>query len=132
MRLHATINELASQISHDLVRALRGASLDDIIAETSRSHVRHQTRSPQAAGTRPKNGKRTRRSADQLQQLANHIIALVLKHPKGIKAEELKRAMGVAPGNVGAKVFTKPLAVALASKKISKRGKRRATVYTAR
>jgi len=133
MTLHATLNALASQFAHDLLRALRAASLDDIIAETSTEHVKSaRPQSTKVVGARAKNGKRIRRSPVQLQVLADHIVALVLKHPKGIRAEELKRAMGVAPGNVGAKVFTKPLAVALASKRISKRGNRRATIYAAR
>ena len=130
MKLHATINELASRFAHDLVRALRGASLDEIIAETSADHSRPTRKRTTAAVARTRsNGKRIRRSAEQLQVFADRIVALVLKHPKGIRAEELKRAMGVAPGNVGAKVFTHPLGVALRSGKIKKRGQRRATLY---
>ena len=51
------------------------------------------------------------------------------QHANGIRAEDLKRAMGVKPGNVGAKKFTKPLSFALAAKKITKREHRRATTY---
>ncbi|HEY1959330.1 MAG TPA: hypothetical protein VGH28_27145 [Polyangiaceae bacterium] len=115
--LHQTINALAEKFAHDLVRAMRGASLDEIVGETSAAHRR--------------SSKRIRRSPEELQKLADKIVGLVAKHVDGIRAEELKRMMGVGPGNVGAKVFTKPLGIALASKKIRKKGARRATRYFA-
>ncbi len=133
MSLHATINELASKFAHDLLRALRAASLDELVRETAPGHVRassassHTPRAPQ----RKSGGKRIRRSPEELNEYANRIVALVAKHPKGIRAEDLKRALGIPPGNIGAKVFTKPLAFALASKKLTKRGARRATTYFA-
>jgi len=128
--LHATINALASEFAHDLLRALRDAPLKDIVAETSSGHVQRRAARRVSDGTKSIAGhKRVRRSPETLKKLADQIVALVAKHPKGIRAEELKAAMGVKPGNVGAKVFTKPLSVALASKKIRKRGHRRATTY---
>jgi hypothetical protein len=63
-----------------------------------------------------------RRSPAQLQKLADQLVAVVKAHPRGINAEDIKTKMGIKHGNVGAKVFTKPLGVALASKKIRKSG----------
>jgi len=102
------------------LHALRSASLGDLTG--AHGPVR---------ATKGK-GKRIRRSPEELQRLADHLVALVMKHPNGIRAEDLKRAFGVKPGNVGAKVFTKPLAFALESKRITKRGRRRMTTYHAR
>ena len=129
MTLHATINELASNFAHDLLRALRGASLEEIISETSGHGARLARGGGGPIPFRAKKGKRIRRSPEQLQKVAEQIVAIVKAHPKGINAEAIKAKMGIKSGNVGAKVFTKPLGVALASKKITKRGNRRSTMY---
>jgi hypothetical protein len=123
MSLQSTIDALAKDFAAKVIHALRRASLDDV------------SRAPrQAAGpSKPAAAKkRIRRSPAELQRLADHLVAIVMKHPNGIRAEDLKRAFGVKPGNVGAKVFTRPLAVALQAKKIAKRGQRRKTTYHAR
>jgi hypothetical protein len=122
--IEATIANLASEFVARILSALREASLGDLETTPQRTRA---TDAP-VSGAR----KRIRRSPAELQALADKIVAVVKRHPKGIKAEELKRAMGVKPGNIGAKVFTKPLALALASKRITKRGHRRATTYHAK
>ena len=118
MTLQSTIEALTKDFATKLLHALRHASLDDL----------SQSRSPAKVKAK---GKRIRRSPQELQRLADHLVAIVMKHPDGIRAEDLKRAFGVKAGNVGAKVFTKPLAFALASKKLAKRGQRRMTTYHA-
>jgi hypothetical protein len=115
MPLRSTIEELTRDFTGKVLHALRNASLDEL--------------SSQKPAPKPK---RYRRSLQELHRLADHLAAIVRKHPNGIRAEDLKRAFGVKPGNVGAKVFTRPLAVALQTKKIAKRGQRRMTTYHAR
>ena len=117
-RLHRTIDGLAFEFAHRVLRAVRDASLAEIA-------------SGRVALAKPKKGKRVRRSPEELGRLADKIVSLVSRHPKGILAEKLKRAMGVPAGNVGAKAFTKPLSFALASKRIKKLGARRQTIYVA-
>jgi hypothetical protein len=114
--LRSTIEELTRDLATKLIQAIRRASLDELSSPRGK----------------PAKAKRHRRSPAELERLANHLVALVKKHPNGIRAEDLKRAFGVKPGNVGAKVFTRPLATALQSKKIIKRGARRNTTYHAR
>jgi len=120
-RLHDTIDGLAFEFAHRVLRAVRDASLEEIASGRV---------APEPV-EKPKKGKRVRRSPEELGRLADKIVSLVSRHPKGILAEKLKRAMGVPAGNVGAKAFTKPLSFALASKRIKKLGARRQTIYVA-
>jgi hypothetical protein len=115
--LRATIETLANEFALRVLEAIREAPLDELVSSEER-------RPPQPSGK-----KRVRRSPAQIQEAADRIVAIVKRHPKGIRAEDLKRAMGVAAGNRGAKVFTKPLSLALAAKRITMRGRRRATTY---
>lgn len=128
--LHSTINALAAAFADELLVAMRHASPEELLSETSVDHLSRRTHhhSTNSHATRRT---RIRRSPEQLQKVAEQIVAIVKAHPKGINAEAIKAKMGIKSGNVGAKVFTKPLAVALASTKVTKRGTRRATMYFA-
>ncbi len=138
MTLHATINSLAAEFAHELLRALRGASLDEIIAETAGGHKAargpgrpargHGTaRAHAAAAPRAsRGGKRVRRSANDLAQVVEKIISLVKSHKKGINAEAIRASL-----KLPRKQLPRPIAMALASKKIKKKGQKRATMYFA-
>ncbi len=115
--LRTTIETLANEFAHRVLEAIREAPLEELEPAAERRP------------TAPIDKKRVRRSPAQLQNAADQIVAIVKQHPKGIRAEDLKRAMGVKAGNRGAKVFTKPLSLALAAKRITMRGRRRATTY---
>lgn len=70
--------------------------------------------------------KRVRRSAADLQKTAERIVALVKSSKKGISAEKIRAALKVPRSEL-----VGPLGLALVSKKIRKRGKKRATTYFA-
>ena len=124
MSLQTTINELASRFAHDLLAAIRGTSLDEIIAEThGTTHVKRGRRAAGFVATsRP--GKRVRRTEADLKKLTDKIVALVASKKAGINAEGIKAAL-----KVERKELPRPLAMALSAKKIRKSGKRRATLY---
>jgi len=137
--LHDTINALASDFAHQLLAALRGASLEEIISETSAGHVRRRgpgRRPAQLAGgggeiPTPIRGKRkagrlARRSAEDIAKTVAKIVAVVKAHKKGINAEGIKAAL-----KVDRRELPKPLAMALKTKKIHKKGRKRATMYFA-
>jgi hypothetical protein len=130
--LNATINELASNLAHDLLRALRGASLEQIVAETAAGHARRGPGRPPKANAqtsvRTKNsGKRVRRSADDLAKTVGKIAAALKGHKSGLRSEQLQKVLHLPKREI-----TGPIALALKSKKITKRGQRRATTYFAR
>ena len=155
--LEQKIADLTEAFALQVFGVLRAGSLDDLLALGRPSHPRPGRVPAKLAGTVRKRGrgrprkaeanggpqswgewgpkksthKRIRRSPLELQKLANLIVAIVKDHPTGVNAEDIKTRMGIKHGNVGAKVFTKPLAVALASKRIRKTGTRRGTRYFA-
>jgi hypothetical protein len=124
VRLQSAIEALAKEFTSKILHALRSASIEELSPHA---------RAPKSTSSSPaKKAKRIRRSPAELHRLADQLVSIVKKHPNGIRAEDLKRAFGVKPGNVGAKVFTKPLAFALHAKKLTKHGQRRNTTYHAK
>ncbi len=133
--LHNAINSLASDFAHQLLAALRGASLEEIISETSVGHApRRGPGRPRAAHTADgvsHRGKRkprrlARRSTADIAKTVEKIVAIVKANKKGINAEGIKAAL-----KVDRRELPKPLAMALKSKKIRKKGHKRATKYFA-
>jgi hypothetical protein len=143
--LKTVIAKLASNLAAEVVAAVRHMSLDELAGldrPTVTRPIRRRRGRPRKTdvvqaktwgdwGPRASKRPRVRRSPAHLQKLADRIVAIVKAHPNGINAEDIKTKMGIRHGNVGAKVFTKPLAVALASKEIRKSGIRRGTRYFA-
>jgi hypothetical protein len=59
--------------------------------------------------------------------VADGIVSLVKKHKGGLRAEQIRAELGIAK-----KEWARPLEDALASKKLTKKGEKRATTYFAR
>ena len=131
--LHHTINTLASEFAHSLLRALRGASLDEILAETAPNHVsghagrRGRVASAAAAPARKgRGGRLRRRSQKDIQSVVGRIVALLQANKKGLRAEDIRQKL-----HLDRREIPRPLAEALKKKLVSKRGKKRATTYFA-
>jgi len=138
--LHDRINSLASDFAHQLLAALRGASLDDIIAETAPGHARRGPGRPRAqvaaggggevpAPVRAKRAKRragrlARRSASDLAEMVDKLVEIVRSAKNGINAEGIKAALKVDRSEL-----PRPIAMALKSGRIRKKGQKRATTY---
>ena len=131
--MKTVIAKLASNLADEVVAAVRCMSLAELagLRAVPRHRGSGRPRPKHMAAKARRAHKRYRRSPAQLKKVADQIVAVVKAHPKGINAEAIKTKMGIKLGNVRAKVFSKPLAVALASKEITKKGKRRATMYFA-
>jgi hypothetical protein len=65
-----------------------------------------------------------RRSAEDIAGVADSIVALVKKHHGGLRAEQIRAELRI-PKNA----WMRPLEMALASKKLTKKGEKRATTY---
>ena len=122
--LHAQINALAAEFAHALLRALRNSSLDEIVAETNSGHARRVRSAGRPRGLVAEGGRLARRSDEDLKKLADEIVALVVSNKQGINAEAIKSTL-----KLERKELPRPLAMALKSKRIVKRGKKRATKY---
>jgi hypothetical protein len=59
--------------------------------------------------------------------MADSIVALVKKHPKGLRAEQIRAEL-----SIDKREWMRPLETALESKKLAKKGEKRATTYFAK
>src|SRR6185312_5694669 len=133
--LHNTINSLASEFAHSLLRALRGASLEEILAETAPGHAGGGRRgrpaaaaahAPSAAPGRRGGRRLARSSAQDIQAVVGKMVALLKGNKKGLRAEEIRDKL-----HRDSREVPRPLAEALKKKLVTKKGKKRATTYYA-
>ena len=119
--LHAEIQRLSEAFAAKIVHAIRGLTLDDLA----------RLDGTPGSSPSPRSRTRHRRAPEAQQHVADQIVAIVQTHPNGINAEGLKAKLGIKTGPKAAPTFMRPLAVALASKQIRKRGQKRGTTYHA-
>ncbi len=137
--LRSSIHSLAQQFAAGVLKAIRSSSLEDILDETSGGR-RGPGRPPGKRGPGRPPGKRgpgrppgstskrlARRSAKDIAAVTSSIVALVSKHPKGLRAEQIRAELGIAK-----KEWMRPLGMALDAKKLTKKGEKRSTTYFSR
>lgn len=132
--LRAQIDRLAAQFAGQIIDALRGASLDDLLAiagngggARGRGRPAGSTSGLELGGRRRGRGGRLgRRTADDIGRMVDGIVGLLQKSSGGLRAEQIREAL-----NVEAKELPRPLADALAAGRITKSGQKRATTYFA-
>lgn len=135
--LRAQIDRLAAQFAGNIIDALRGASLDDLmaIAGNRGNGTARRGRPPAGGGggtleggspRRGGNGRLGRRTQDDIGRMIDRIQELLEKSAGGMRAEQIREALGVE-----AKELPRPLADALAAGRITKSGQKRATTYFA-
>jgi hypothetical protein len=138
--LRSTISQLANEFAAGVLEAIRGASLQEILAESGAGGgVKARRGRPPAAdssrgaGTttgakrRGRGGRLGRRSAGDIAGLVQQIVQLLESKPEGLRAEQIREQLGLE-----AKELPRPIAEALSSRKIAKQGQKRATTYFAR
>jgi hypothetical protein len=156
MSLHSQLNHLASSFTHAVFEAIREVSLEELVAETGglkgmrldevRRRVgtakgakganaaatagasRHgrATRRETGPSRRPSSRRLKRRSSDEIQRALGDIVTLVENRPRGLRAEEIRSALGMQ-----AKEMPRILGEGLATRRLRKRGHKRATTYFA-
>jgi hypothetical protein len=131
MSLRQRLNDLASSFASFVLDAIRGASLEDLLAESSgRAHRVPQRASadgapaPPARAARRRTGRLPRRSADDIAQVVENIVGLLRQSSKGLRAEQIRQKLGLE-----AKELPRPLKEALDSGRLAKSGQKRATTY---
>jgi hypothetical protein len=122
-KLHSAIEHLATQFVSAALSAVRNAPLEDIQGLEIEGKP---ARPGRGAGTLS-GGRLARRSDSDIAGTADRIVGLLKKHRGGLNAEKVRAELGIAK-----KEWARPLAKALASKKIRKTGQKRATTYFAR
>ena len=148
--LQNQIQSFADTFARSVIQALRTASIDELGVHargfsakrvSSRTGRRNghatdasEARVAQKRGPTGQKGKRgrkpgrlARRNESDIAVLAERIVAFVSEHPKGVRAEEIRAGLGLAQNE-----WPRPLAAALAGKRLRKKGQKRATTYFAK
>jgi hypothetical protein len=133
--LRNAIDQLAATFANGVINAIRSASFEEIVGlggASSASRTSRPARAAAATATRAprsqvrKGGRLRRRSKAALGAVLDSIVALVGKHPGGLRAEQIRKELGLV-----AKELPRPLAEGLAAKRLAKKGQKRATTYFA-
>jgi hypothetical protein len=157
MSLHLQLNRLASAFAESVFQAIRELSLEELVAETGglrgmemvsatgrergsksrgeasarreRSGRRTSRRERQAAprgGRRGTSGRLKRRSPKDIERALGEVVSLIESNPGGMRAEQIRSELGMQP-----KEMPRILGEGLASRRLKKRGHKRATTYYA-
>lgn len=130
--LRQRLDELASAFASEVLDAIRGAPLQELVGAHS-AGLRVARRSVTVDGpsapvaARGRGGRLPRRSADDIEQVVEQIVGLLRQTPKGLRAEQIREKLGLE-----AKELPRPLAEALDSGRLAKSGQKRATTYFAK
>jgi hypothetical protein len=132
--LRQHMNELASAFATNVLHAIRTASLQELLGESSGGRRRAASDAPSSSAavaapraTGRKGRRLRRRSAGQIGKMVEAIVELLGKHPAGLRAEQIRDAL-----DLQSKELPRPLKEALDSGRIVKSGQKRATTYRAR
>jgi hypothetical protein len=133
--LRSQLDSLAGAFANAVVDAIRGASLQELVATDGRSTpVARSSGSPSvakaAAPAAPKStrsGRLKRRSSEDIGKVLDDVVSLVKKNKDGLRAEQIRAELSLQ-----SKELPRVLKEGLSSKRLRKSGQKRATVYSAR
>jgi hypothetical protein len=135
--LRSSLDSLANSFANAVLAAVRGASLDDLLAESGgaqrgpgRPRGSSSTRTtPSAAGAsapaRRPAGRLRRRTPEEIAKSLAQVVALV-KKSTGMRSEEIQKALRLDKREVPRILYE-----GLKGKKLKKKGQKRSTVYSA-
>lgn len=121
--LRTTIQTLAAKFATDIIRTVQSMSLDEILS-TANAPTAARSNSTLTKRGRP-SGQTAKGSKASLS--VDAIVGELRKHKSGLRAENLRQALGVAKNK-----FNYGMAKAIGEKKIRKTGEKRGTTYFAR
>jgi hypothetical protein len=135
--LRSQLADLAESFTNAVVDAIRGASLDELLAESGAKPRRggasraEAPAAPSRSAAKPartsSSGRLRRRSAEDIAEILDSVVGLVKKHGEGLRAEQIRAELGMQ-----AKELPRVLKEGLASRKLKSKGQKRATTYFAR
>ena len=133
--LRSALDALAHSFAAGVLAAVRGASIEDLLAESGGGVARRSAGRPGRSGTTSagarakttKGGRLARRSAEEIGKAVDQVVALVKQSKTGLRSEEIKKALGLDRREV-----PRILKTAVQAKKLRAKGQKRATVYSVR
>ncbi len=134
MNFRSTLSILAASFADSVLVAIRGANLEELLAETGGGTPRRGPGRPRgtAAAKAPaappgrSSGRLKRRSAADITKALDQVVALVKTKKAGLRAEQIRAAL-----KMQSKEMPRVLKEGLAKKKLKAKGQKRATTYTA-
>jgi hypothetical protein len=126
--LRSTLNDLASTFADGVLRAIKGASLEDLLAESGAAR-RGPGRPRGSSPARPTRfGRLARRSPDQIKAVLDQVVSAIRStRGKGLRAEQIRAQLGLQ-----AKEMPRVLREGVASRKLKSKGQKRSTTYYVR
>jgi hypothetical protein len=139
--LRSSLDSLASNFASAVLAAIRGASLDELVAGSGGAPRRGPGRprgssttkstptAARASAPAPKKGnggRLARRSPADIAKALAEIVALVKTKKAGLRSEEIRKAL-----KLDVREVPRVLKEGLAKKKLKSKGQKRATTYTA-
>jgi hypothetical protein len=129
--LHSRLSDLAESFASEVLAAVRGAPLKDLIGSASqegRGRTPARTAAPAPSPkARRSSGRLARRSQADIIGALDRVLALVKKHRAGLRAEQIRQQLGMQP-----KEMPRVLKEGIASKKLTSKGQKRSTTYFAK
>ena len=129
--LRTNLNGLASTFVAGVLDSIRGARLDDLLADAGIG-VRQGSGRPNAApddstasARVTRSGRLKRRSPEEIARALDEVVALVKKHKSGLRAEQIRAQL-----KMQSKEMPRVLQEGLSTKKLKSKGRKRATTYT--
>lgn len=119
--LRSRLGDLASAFVASVVEEIRGASVEELFAPAAGGGRRSSRVAPESARA---GGRLARRSGQDIEAVIDQIVELIRRSPKGLRAEEIRSALGLE-----AKEMPRPLREGLAAGRFTKAGEKRATTY---
>ncbi len=134
--LRSNIQAAAAVFTSSVLEAIRGASLEELLAESGSGARRGPGRPPRGAGAaaarggspvrEARSGRLKRRSAKDIAAALDRVVGLVKKHKAGLRAEQIREQL-----KMQSKEMPRVLKEGLGKKKLKAKGQKRATTYTA-
>jgi DNA invertase Pin-like site-specific DNA recombinase len=129
--LRSQLTELAQSFADSVISAIRGASLQDLLSERAGQRSARAAKDGEdgATRTRPgrqKPGRLRRRTPEEIGKAVDLVTKLVKSQPKGLRAEEIRKKLGLDVREV-----PRILKEGLAKKQLRSKGQKRATTYFA-
>jgi hypothetical protein len=135
--LRSQLDALAATFANQIVAALQGASLHELVSSGGGGNVGNGRRARVGGGgdrepaplstplaRKGKNGRLPRRSAEEIAATLNKVVLLVKTQKNGLRAEEIRTKLGLLP-----KEMPRILKEGISTKKLSSKGQKRATTY---
>jgi hypothetical protein len=135
--LKSRLESLAASFASEVVRAIQGASLEELLSEVGGAK-RGPGRPPSvstdggaskaAARSTPRRaGRLPRRSADDIKETLDKVHGLLKASKGGLRAEQIRAAL-----KLDVREMPRVLKEGLATKKLTSKGQKRATTYFAK